>query len=136
MKERLASTRDSDRAQALVPGPDWNELQFVSWAEFKRMAPSILQLEITRLESLLPAASTNTDLHNSIVRARFSVRQFIACLERADRTTVEETCAPHLQTAVMSLSLSPATLDAPARETCRYILDRLNYVYRRLPLVY
>jgi hypothetical protein len=116
--------------------PDWNELQFVSWNEFRRMAPSILQLEITRMDGLLPALGANTNSYNDVVRARFCLRQFVSCLESAARESLEPACAAHLHNAILSLSLLPGDLDAQAVKTWRYILDRLNDVNRRLPLVY
>jgi len=122
--------------RAHVPNTDWNELQFVSWSEFRQMTPSILRLEITRMGKLIHALPTDTDFHNSLVRARFALKQFVACLERSEKDTLEETCSVHLRAAIISFSLQPETLDAQTKQTLRYILDRLNYVYHRIRLIY
>ena len=54
---------------------NWNELQFLSWREFEQMAPSILQLEVTRLGKVMQSQIDDTDFHNRLVRARFSLQQ-------------------------------------------------------------
>ena len=123
--------------QRQVPKSNWgNELEFLSWDEFKQMAPTILQLEATRIGKLIQGAPEDTDFHNSLVRARFAVTQFIACLEQADRDTFEKTCSAHLRTALLSMSSPPASLDTQRRKTHSYILDRLNYVNYRIGLIY
>ena len=116
---------------------DWNEIQFLSWSEFKQMAPAILQLEVNRLDRMIRGLLQDTDLHNRLVRARFALKKFIACLAQAEQDTLEETCAPYLRAAIMSFSVQPEDgLHAQERETCRYILDRLNYVNDRIALIY
>jgi len=119
-----------------VPASDWNELQFVSWSEFRQMTPSILRLEITRMGKLIQTFRGDTDFHNSLVRARFALEQFVACLERSEKDTLEATCAEHLRAAIIGFPLPSETLDAQTRQTHRYILDRLNYVYHRIRLIY
>ncbi len=119
-----------------VPDINWNELQFLSWGEFKHTVPSILQLEVTRLGKLMGAFSGDTDLHNSVVRARFALKQFISCVERSQRDALEESSSAHLRTAIMNLSFPPRDLDAQTKETLSYVLDRLNYVYCRIGLIY
>jgi hypothetical protein len=116
--------------------PNWNELQFLSWGEFKQMAPSILQLEVTRLGKLMQTFPGGTDFHNSLVRTRFALRRFIACIEHAEKDTVGDKCGEHLRAAIMNLSLQPEELDGESRETCSYILDRLNYTLQRIRLIY
>lgn len=118
----------------------WNELQFLSWTEFQQMAPSIVQLEITRLGKLIPSslkkADEQTEFHNTIVRARFALQQFVACLATASKDTLDERCAGHLRTAIMTLSFPVKTANASQRDECRYVLNRLNHVYDRIFLIY
>ena len=122
--------------QVDVSNANWNELQFLSWGEFRQMAPSILQLEVTRMGKIIRAFPADTDFHNGLVRARFVLKQFIACLEQAEQDTVEEACAEHLRTAIMSMSFRPEGLDAQTNETCDYILGRLDYIHNRIRLIY
>ncbi len=122
--------------QANAPNPNWNEIQFLSWKEFQQMAPSILQLEVTRLGGLIRALQDDTEFHNRLVRARFALKEFIRCVETAQKDTVEQSCAGRLQTAIANISFQPEGLDGDTQETCRYILDRLNYVHHRIPLIY
>ena len=37
----------------MTENQSWNEIQFLSWDKFKGMAPSIIQLEITRLTRIM-----------------------------------------------------------------------------------
>ncbi len=113
-----------------------NEIQFLSWTEFRQMAPSILQLEMTRLGTLIDAAGGATDFRNALVKARFEVKQFIACVQQAEQETVEEACAPHLQAALLNVSLVNTNRDEETTATLNYVMDRLKYVHDRIPLIY
>ncbi len=113
-----------------------NEIQFLSWTEFRQMAPSILQLEVTRLGTLIDASAGTTDFRNALVKARFEVKQFIACVQQAEQETVEEACAPHLQAALLNVSLVNTNRDEETTATLNYLLDRLKYVHDRIPLIY
>ena len=122
--------------QREVPDSNWNELEYLSWGEFRDMAPSILQLEVTRLGTLIAGSPSDSDFHNHLVRARFALKQFIACIEQAEKDTIEATCGAHLQAAIMSMSFQPENLDPDTKKTCSYILDRLNYAHYRIGLIY
>ncbi len=113
-----------------------NEIPFLSWQEFRQMAPSILQLEVTRLGTLIDAAGSATDFRNTLVKARFDLKRFIACLQEATRETVKAACGPHLQAALLAVSLTSTHPDAETAATLRYIMDRLNYVNDRIGLIY
>lgn len=119
-----------------TPNLNWNEIQFLSWKEFQQMAPSILQLEITRIGKVIRSFPDDTDFHNSLVRARFELKQFVSCLKQAKKDSFEETCAPHLRAAIMSMSVQSPPTDLQTRETCGYVLDRLNYINHRISLIY
>jgi hypothetical protein len=111
-----------------------NEIQFLSWHEFKQMAPPILQLEVTRLTNLIQTPGHDLDIHNALVRARFEVARFIAGLAGADRDRVETACAPHLGAALLALSFPPSAVDDA--ETLGYVINRIEYVYYRIAYIY
>ena len=113
-----------------------NEIQFLSWDEFKQMAPSILQLEVTRLGTLIDAVGEATDFRNALVKARFEVKQFITCVHEAEKKAVENTCTPHLQVALLNISLVNTHRDEETTATLAYVIDRLTYVIDRIPLIY
>ena len=138
MNERTVTRTDGEEpAQKFADArTSWNELQFLSWGEFKQMAPSILQLEVTRIGALIGTFPESNEFHNGLVRARFALKRFIACLGHAEKDTVEESCAQHIRTAIMNMSLQPDNLDIQTRETCSYILNRLHYALHRIRLIY
>lgn len=113
-----------------------NEIQFLSWEEFRQMAPSILQLEVTRLGTLIDAAGEAVAYRNALVKARYEVKRFFACLEQADKDTVAEACAPHLQAALLAVSLVNTGRDDATTATLDYVIDRLKYVIDRIALIY
>lgn len=112
-----------------------NEIQYLRWSEFRQMAPTILRLEIDRLGALIDAAD-DADFRNALVKARFELKQFVACVASAERDTVEATCAPPLQAALLAVTLVHPTDAAPTTATLAYIIDRLRYVHDRLALIY
>ncbi len=113
-----------------------NELPFLRWSEFRQMAPSILRLEVTRLGTLIDAAPEATDFRNLLVKARYELKRFIACVQEADRETLADACAPHLEAALLNVSLAHTNLDEETATTLRYVADRLQHVNERLALVY
>ena len=120
---------------ALMP-QQWNELQFVSWSEFQRMAPSIIQLEITRLGTMIESFRQDTGVHNGLVEARFALMQFVSCLREIGQAQAEPACAPHLRTALLALSFLQEDRDPRTAETLAYTLDRIRYVYDRISMIY
>ena len=112
-----------------------NELQFLSREEFRQMAPAILRLEVDRLGALIDAAET-TDYRNALVKARYELRRFIACVQETEPGNVEETCAPRLEAALLAVSFASAPPDERTARTLGYVADRLRYVHDRLRLLY
>ncbi len=115
---------------------DWNELEFVSWKEFQQMAPSIIQLEITRLGKLIQSFRLDSDLHNALVQARFELKQFIRHLAATQKAAGLAGCTTHLQNALLALALITHPGDAQAEETLCYIRDRIEYIYQRIHFIY
>lgn len=113
-----------------------NEIQFLSWKEFRQMAPSILQLEISRLDGLRASAGGDWDFHNVLTKARYELTQFVACLEAAQKETVAEACAPHLHAATLALAAIHDGRDEATTATLAYVIDRLRYLSDRIGLIY
>lgn len=119
-----------------APNLGWNELQFLSWSEFRHMAPSIVQLEITRLGGMIGRFSEDPDFHNALVWARFELNQFVAGLRQSEREPPDVALAAHLRVAIINIAAMPEHLDVQTKETCKYVLDRLNYLHARIFLTY
>ncbi|HEY5565592.1 MAG TPA: hypothetical protein VIL33_08375 [Rhodothermia bacterium] len=115
------------------PAQGWNELGFVPWRSFQRMAPSILQLEVTRLGELISAAGA-LDIRNALVKSRYELTAFIAALEKEGSPDKLETS--RLQAAIVNLPLEYPGIDSETGETLAYILNRLQYVHNRIRFVY
>lgn len=131
---------------------DWNELDFVGWKEFRRMAPAVIRLEISRLERLMGALEPGSRAYNGLVRTRYELRQFVNGIESADRDSLSER-AEHLGRALLAASLLTDELgderadehgdergaelgeDLDA-EGVRYAVHRLRYIHHRLNLIY
>ena len=116
--------------------PQWNELEFVSWKEFAQMAPSIIQLEISRIGSVINAPATNLDIRNVLVRARFELREFQECLQLADGPPLSDSCVAHLRTSILSLSIKNHIRDEETTITLNYVLDRLISMLERIDLIF
>ena len=116
--------------------PHWNELEFLSWKEFKQMAPSIIRLEISRIGKIIDSMPVDEDFRNTLVKARYELKKFIECLEQTRNIPLDRFCHSHLSAAIMCVSIENSHIDETSTETLKYILDRLNYVDRRIALVY
>lgn len=113
-----------------------NELQFVSWTEFQEMVPSIIQLELSRLEGLIEGVKDRPELCNALVEARRKLEEFVGCLQEADKQVLEETCAPRLEAALLTISMKADSEEGEVAGTLRYIADRLTHVHDRMELIY
>lgn len=109
---------------------EWNELDFVGWKEFRRMAPAVIGLEMARLERLIDDLEPDTGDYNTLVRARYEMRQFADRIERAGKDD-REALGDHIGRALLAVSLLRDRSD-----TLTYIHHRLQYVYDRLKLIY
>ena len=112
-----------------------NEIQFLSWGEFRQMAPSILQLEVTRLSTVIEAQRDVPNFHNALVKTRYELKHFMTCLQHTTKEQIDS-CAPHLQIALLNVTLANTDRDEATTHTLAYIIDRLTYVLERIPLIY
>lgn len=113
-----------------------NELAFLSWTAFKRMAPAVVRLEIGRLGGVIRQVRDDVDLYNALVVARYELKRFVTCIAQADAGSFETTCVPHLDRALMILSLEAASRNGQTVETLDYIINRLRYVHDRIAFIY
>ena len=131
----MAVREKSLRANTTPKGaPGWNELGFVPWQSFRRMAPSILMLEISRLADLI-ASADEMEFRNALVKSRYELQAFIADLE-ASSATADSVEMEHLQAAILNLPVGYPDVSAEDAATLAYILDRLEYVHNRIRFVY
>ena len=114
---------------------EWNELDFVGWKEFRRMAPAVVGLELGRIERLIAAEEVGSDTYNSLVGVRFSLKSFSDGLDLAGRESLPERAA-QLRRALLTVSMLAATVSDDAAETLRYVSHRLNYINNRINLIY
>jgi hypothetical protein len=111
-----------------------NELEYISWKEFKKMAPSIIKLEINRIGKLINTFAPESDIHNDLIKVRYELSQFIECLDQTVSLPLSDSCTGHLSKAI--LNLSPLNVKENNLEIIHNILDRLNYVYNRIEMIY
>ncbi|MFT4603943.1 MAG: hypothetical protein ACI9W4_000661 [Rhodothermales bacterium] len=108
------------------------------------MAPSVLQLEISRLGRLLDQLRIDDDRRNVLVSARYRLGLLKEIVTGDFETADLEVCDEHLRTAILSLGFRPDAADrvAVAGTTAAAgagletipdnIADRLGYVRERL----
>ena len=100
------------------------------------MAPSILQLEVTRLGRMMRDYDLELEVHNAFVKGRYELKKFVQILpELADKDIAQESIEP-LGNAIMAVSFEHESIKGDVAEIQAYILDRLNDVYNRIKLVY
>jgi len=100
------------------------------------MAPIILQLEVTRISEFLNKSSLDVDVYNALVSARYNMRRCIESIEGAEKEAVREACEQFLSRALLSMPPLRPEFDAESTRTIAYIVDRLTYLYHRIPLIY
>jgi hypothetical protein len=111
----------------------WNELGYISWREFKKMAPSIVKLEINRVGKLLNKIQAGSKNYNALIKSRYELSQFVECLHQTQLPPLKETCTDHLSQAILNLSFEDP---GGTSKEVHYILDRLKHVYDRIGMIY
>ncbi len=114
----------------------WNELEFVSWRQFRQMAPPIMRLEITRIGDLIGRAGSNIDMRNALVKVRHELLQFLAGIELCSDGRLSTPVKERLDAAILNLPVDQADLDADIHASLTYILDRLRSVQKRIDFIY
>ncbi len=114
----------------------WNELEFLSWEEFLQMAPSILQLEISRLSKLLDTPLNDPDIHNALVKGRYQLKCCAEKIEGVEKATVESVLSPFLTEAAFQISAALNSGESSMDATLHYVLDRIAYIHNRIQMIY
>ena len=114
----------------------WNELEFVSWRQFDRMAPSIMRLEISRLGDLIRRAGTNLEMRNALVKVRYELLEFLVEFEKCSDGNLSVSVTERLNAAIVNLPLDQADPDGEFHASLRYILDRLRSIQKRIDFIY
>ncbi len=114
---------------------EWNEIDFVGWPEFRRMVPTVVGLEIGRLERLISDCDIGSDVYNALVGVRYALRIFVDGIEASEKETVSVRIK-YLEQSLLGLSTAVALCSLPDTEILRYIAHRLTYIHNRLELIY
>ena len=109
-----------------------NELHFVERDEFIQMAPTVVQLEITRLTKILGGLEIGSDNYNSIVAARFQLRQFLNDLTVAADHSDSHLSVDRLNIAIMCISAVSSSVDTDTCDLLIYVADRLGYILSQM----
>ena len=116
---------------------EWNELDFVGWKEFRRMAPAVVALEVSRLDRLISALEPGCAEYNALVRTRYELRRFADGLAAASRESLADR-REHLNRALLAATLISENVQTNAiqPEAVQYVIHRLRYIHQRLDLIY
>lgn len=99
------------------------------------MAPTIIRLELARIERLLIDSEIGSDFYNALVRVRYALRRFVEHVESA-HNELDETPEESLRTALLVLSPAAGLAGESDAETLKYVAHRLRYVHERIQLIY
>ena len=115
---------------------NWNELEFLSLKEFKRMIPSIIKLETTRIDKIIFLLEDNIEYRNYFVKAKYELNQFLEKLERAEEIPLGDSCKLHLENSILILSSEQKYLADNIEKLRKYVLNRLYSIYDRIDFIY
>lgn len=135
MGDRKINTLESRAAQLADSTHEWNEIDFVGWKEFRRMAPAVVGLEIARLERVIADSDVGSDFYNALVHVRHRLRNFVEDIEQSEKHTIEPRIK-HLEEALLALSMLQGADAGDHSETLRYAAHRLRYINDRIRLIY
>jgi len=116
--------------------PGWNELHFVNKAEFATMAPTVLQLEVSRLSKLLPTFEVGSHGYNSVIAARRRVESLQFDIKEQMDASEVASCAADLESSIMCVSAADSEADVESSRVLVYVADRLVYILGQLHHLY
>ena len=114
---------------------DWNELEFTNIADFKRMAPSIIQLEISRIGKIIDSRNSMDLAYNLLIKARFDLKEFRNDLETVIKNKMNENNLFKLYSALFHIA-GAAENDPEIKSKTDYIIDRLNDLIYKCKMLY
>lgn len=115
---------------------DWNEIEFMNWEAFQAMAPPLIDLEVRRLGRLIAKPNLDTELHNTLVRSRYRLRQLSAAIRQANQRPDELDLVSPLSEAILGLTAVKELCDGQIARTIEYVVDHLNAILTRARLLY
>ncbi len=126
---------ESKRLEIDAETGGWNELQFVSRSEFERMAPPVVQLEISRLSALMASSISDSEMYNTLVRLRYNLTTFIEMVTSSNDLKSEEMKSILSEVLLLiggTLEMCPNAM----QDDLKYVADRVEYIYNRISFIY
>jgi hypothetical protein len=105
-----------------------NELHFLDRQEFLQMAPTIVQMELSRLTGIAEALEPGSAEHTAVVSARHQLRLFQDAFPAASDAVQAMPPVERLEAAILCLSTDESRVDAVTYESLIYVADRLGYI--------
>ena len=115
---------------------DWNELEFTNFNDFKRMAPSIIQLEITRLGKIIYSLETTNSAYNLLIKARYDLSQFQNDIDTINEQKIEESTLVRLYSALFCIASAAEKSDKSIKSKADYVINRLNDLLNKCKMLY
>lgn len=118
---------------ALGGNNEWNELHYVSRDTFAQMAPSVLRLEMGRMDKLVARLPLEDERRNALVTARYRLG-LLRDLVTGDFLRADlGVCDHHISAAILAVGLRPSGGPDPDLDALLdNIADRLGFVRERL----
>jgi len=114
----------------------WNELEFVSWRQFRQMAPPIMRLEVTRIGELIGRAGSNHEMRNALVKVRYELLEFVVAVEHCTDGRISGRARERLDAAIVNVPLDQADSGGDMHASLAYVLDRLHSIQKRIDFIY
>jgi hypothetical protein len=115
---------------------DWNELEFTNLNDFKRMAPSIIQLEISRLGKIIGSLEATNSVHNLLVKARYDLTEFQKDVETLNENKVNNRHLSKLYSALFCIASASKNSGKTIEDKINYVSDRLNDLLNKCKMIY
>ena len=115
---------------------DWNELEFTNIRDFKRMAPPIIKLEISRISKIIDSLEASENVHNLLVKARYELVSFEEVLKKIDGRKINQNSLKELFSALYYISSSAKSSGGKIKSDINYITDRLNDFINKCQMLY
>jgi len=132
------SPKHTDRIPRSNRASSWNELRYMSVHEFTRMAPTVVGLEVARLDELARRLSPGSALHEAVVTARYRLHLFLdeinGLSDDASKVNLTslEACSEHIDASLLCMAAGQNAQDPTARGTFEYVAGRLDYIHSQI----
>lgn len=123
---------ESDRLPETGRHVGWNEVHFVGIVDFAHNAPSVLNLEIARLDDALLRVKFGSLDYNEIISVRYHLTTLVKQIKILTSTGIPDGLFELMEVVILNLSVASVSISSDVSKELDYVANRLDYILAQM----